>query len=203
MDEKTAEQAVETKPERGFCEGEHVVLRPVREADLPELARLLAENPYEREPLPWTHQRLKQKFEDKEKPGLWEDEKRIFAIARKSGGLVGFVRENQDWSPTICWNAMHVDQAAPDRDVLGLDALKAYLKYKRKWHNPQRLSYSILRPETAKAEWLKLAGFELELTMERVMLYRGVPEAECVYTWISPEALANCADDGPVAGENQ
>ena len=118
MDEKTAEQAVETKPERGFCEGEHVVLRPVREADLPELARLLAENPYEREPLPWTHQRLKQKFEDKEKPGLWEDEKRIFAIARKSGGLVGFVRENQDWSPTICWNAMHVDQAAPDRDAV-------------------------------------------------------------------------------------
>ena len=63
--------------------------------------------------------------------------------------------------------------------------------------------YLTARPETAKAEWLKLAGFELELTMERVMLYRGVPEAECVYTWISPEALANCADDGPVAGENQ
>jgi len=201
MDETTNEQTTETKPERGFCTGGHVVLRPVKEQDLPELARLLAENPFEREPLPWTYQRLKQKFEDKEKPGLWEDRTHYFTIVRKTGGVVGFLHESEDFNPGVCWNRLHIDEAAADRDLLGPDAIWAYLEYKRRWHNPHRLSFNILRPEEDKAGWLTQAGFELELVMERVLLYRGVPEAECLYTWLSPQALANRADDGPVAGE--
>ena len=57
--------------ERGFVEGEHIVLRPVLEKDLEQLAPLMAQNPCERKPTPWTLQRLKKKFEDEKDPGLW------------------------------------------------------------------------------------------------------------------------------------
>jgi RimJ/RimL family protein N-acetyltransferase len=173
--------------ERGFADGEHVVLRPVLEADLAELAPLMAENPLET--LPWTHQRLKKKFEDKDEPGLWGKSQRYFAIVRKTGGVVGYLKEQQDANRGMYWNEHHVKDGIADRATLGLDAVNAYLEYKRKWHNPLRISFDVLRPEQEKIAWLEQAGFEHELTQERVMLYLGQPEARCMYTWFSAELL--------------
>ena len=73
-----------TTMERGFAEGEHVVLRPVLESDLAGLAELMAQNPIEA--LPWTRQRLTKQFKDEKEPGLWSKAhcvKRICAFRRK------------------------------------------------------------------------------------------------------------------------
>jgi hypothetical protein len=177
----------ETMKEKGFAEGKHVVLRPVLEADLPELAKLMAENPLEA--LPWTLQRLKKKFEDKEEPGLWGKSQRYFAIVRQSGGIVGYLKEQEDAIRGMYWNEHHIQDSVADRSLLGLDAITAYMQYKQKWHNPLRISFDVLRPEQEKATWLEAAGFELELTQERVMFYLGQPEARCLYTWFSEELL--------------
>jgi hypothetical protein len=189
-------------PERGFAVGEHVILRPVLEADLPELAKLLAENPYDREPQPWTFQRLKQKFEDKDKPGLWEESKRYFAVVRKSGGVVGFLYEEQSWAYAgAVWNRFHISLAAPDRAAMGADMLKAYFDYKQRWHDPQRISFSISSVQPDEAQWLAAAGYEMELEIPHAVLYRGEPASELLFKWISPRLLALHSDDGPVAGE--
>jgi hypothetical protein len=189
-------------PERGFAEGEHTVLRPVLEADLPELAKLLAENPYDRAPQPWTHQRLKQKFEDKDKPGLWEERKRYFAVVRKQGGLVGFLFEEQgDTSAGVLWNSFHINLALPDRNALGADMLKTYFTYKQRWHDPQRICFSIASVQPDEAQWLTAAGYTLELEIPHAVLYRGEPASEMLFSWISPRLLQLRSDDGPVAGE--
>jgi RimJ/RimL family protein N-acetyltransferase len=190
------------KEERGFAQGALVVLRPVREEDLPELARLLAENPFDREPLPWTHQRLKQKFEDKEEPGLWGKRKRYFAVVRLSGGMVGFIFEEEEWGDsTVCWNRFHVGGRLEDRDALGRDALAAYLAYKRRWNDLRRISFSIGGVEEAKAQWLRDCGFAWEITLEQAVLHQGQPVAEVIYSWVSERVLELRVDDGPVAGE--
>lgn len=215
MDETTIKQPAATapagqcepvqavpKPERGFAQGEHVILRPVLEADLPELAKLLAENPFDYEPQPWTHQRLKQKFEDKEKPGLWEDHKRYFAVVRKQGGLVGFLYEEQGEAfSSLLWNRFHISLAQPDRNEVGPDVLRTYFAYKQRWHDPQRICFSIASVETQKAQWLQDAGYELELELPHAVMHLGQPTGELVYSWISPRLLAQHSDDGPVAGE--
>ncbi|MBN2080971.1 hypothetical protein JW859_02065 [bacterium] len=177
----------ETNKQQGFAEGQHVVLRPVLEDDLAALAGLMAENPLE--PLPWTLQRLKNKFEDKDEPGLWGKTARHFVIVRHNGEVVGFLKESDDSNRGMHWNELHIKDGLADRDVLGVDTLTAYLAYKQKWHNPLRISFDVLRPETEKATWMVEAGFELELTQERVLFYRGQPEARCLYTWFSEELL--------------
>jgi RimJ/RimL family protein N-acetyltransferase len=189
----------ETAIERGFADGEHVVLRPVLETDLVELAPLMAENPLET--LPWTHQRLKKKFEDKDEPGLWGKSKRYFAIVRKTGGVVGYLKEQQDSNRGMYWNEHHIKDGLADRAALGHDAVSAYLAYKQKWHNPLRISFDVMRPEEEKIAWVEQAGFKLELTQERVMLYRGQPEARCLYTWFSEELLNAPAWEAEEAGD--
>jgi len=189
-------------PERGFAEGEYVILRPVLEADLPELAKLLAENPYDRKPQPWTLQRLKQKFEDKDKPGLWEERERYFAVVRKKGGLVGFLHEEQGGAfSSMLWNCFHISLALTDRNEVGPDMLRAYFAYKQRWHDPQRIGFSISSVQPDEAQWLAAAGYELELIIPHAVLYRGEPASELVFSWISPRLLAMLSDDGPVAGE--
>lgn len=172
--------------ERGFAEGEHVVLRPVKEDDLRDLAALLAECPCEEKPMPWTHQRLKKKFEDEKEPGLWGKRERHYAVLRKTGGVVGFLHERDDWSVGIFWCVMHVAEALEDRDELGRDVIAAYLAYKRRWHDPLRISFNALDPEQAKIAWLEHCGLELELTQERYALYQGEPVALKMYTWLGP-----------------
>ena len=175
----------ETIKEKGFAEGQHVVLRPVLEADLPELAKLMAENPLEA--LPWTLQRLKKKFENKKEPGLWGKTDRVFVAVRTQGGVVGYLTERQSKQAGIYWGFTHVADARDDRDVLGRDLISAYLEYKQKWHNPLRLSFDILGCESAKAAWLQAGGFELELTCERMVMQLGGPESICTYAWYSDE----------------
>jgi len=173
--------------EKGFAEGQHVVLRPVLEDDLAALAGLMAENPLD--PLPWTQQRLKKKFEDKDEPGLWGKSSRHFTIVRTTGEVVGYLKESDDSNRGMHWNELHIKTGLDDREALGVDTLAAYLAYKQKWHNPLRVSFDILRPEEEKAAWLEETGFELELVQERVLFYRGQPEARCLYTWFSEELL--------------
>jgi RimJ/RimL family protein N-acetyltransferase len=197
----TSEMATPTAAERGFAVGEHVVLRPVLEKDLPELAKLLAANPCDDKPQPWTLQRLKQKFEDKDHPGLWGKSEHYFAVVRKAGGLVGFLKEHDEHGSAMYWNRLYIDEHCADRDTLGPDVIKAYMAYKRKWHNPRRVAFDVLRPEPGLGAWLEASGFERDVTFERYMTYLGQPEALCVYSWLSDEVRRNLADDGPVAGE--
>src|SRR5688572_12425572 len=85
-----------TVPE--FVSGELAKLRPVLEADLPALARLMSEAPFgfswEREP--WTVQRLKKKFDDEKEPGLWGRTSKFYAVTDYAGALVGALREELD-----------------------------------------------------------------------------------------------------------
>lgn len=173
------------KPERGFAEGQHVILRPVGENDLRELARLMAECPLLDKQLPWTYQRLKKQFEDEKDPGLWKERDKYFVVVRREGGLAGFLHEREDWNRGMYWNSVHLDDRIEDRDVLGRDIIAAYLAYKQRWHNPLRISFDVLGPEEAKARWLIAAGFELELKLERMVMYLGQAEAICTYTWLS------------------
>lgn len=171
---------------RGFAEGGHTVLRPVLEEDLAALAPLLASNPGEPDRLPWTHQRLKKKFEDEKEPGLWGKSMRMLtAVRRDSGEVIGYVKEQKDENPGVFWAHMHVADGAGDRDTLGPDIIAAYLAYKQRWHDPLRVGFNALGCEADKAGWLETCGFPLELRRERMVLWLGKPEAICTYAWYS------------------
>lgn len=174
-----------SKNHKGFAYGKLIVMRPVVEDDLPQLARLMAECPCDGTPTPWTHQRLKKKFEDKDKPGLWDRGDKYFSVLRSSGEIVGFLHEREDENRGVYWNAFQVFENLGDRAELMTDLLTAYLAYKQAWHNPLRIGFDALRPETGKIAALEQAGFELELVQERKMLYLGKPEALCIYSWFS------------------
>jgi hypothetical protein len=185
----TAQQTTTT----GFATGAQVTLRPVLESDLPELAAFLAANPGEPDRLPWTLQRLKHRFEDKEAPGLWDSKnsKHVFAVLRKeSGELLGYLREREDWSHGVYWCHFHLADGLPDLPELTADMLKAYREYKQAWHDPLRISFDILDCEAVKARELTAAGFELEVRRERMVLWLGQPQAICTHTWISERLQA-------------
>ena len=194
--------SVVMEKEKGFAQGELVVLRPVLEDDLRELAQLLAENPYEQEPTPWTYQRLKKKFEDKENPGLWERTKKTYCVVRKSGGVVGFIQESRDRGD-MYWCTLHVAERLPDRDALGNDLVATYLAYKQRWRKPRRISFALLLVEEPKTQWLETAGFGCELAFERSALYRGEPVALVFYTWVADWALALRAERNLAPGEDR
>jgi len=188
--------------ERGFASGEHVVIRPVLESDLKELAQLMAENPYAREQVPWTYQRLKNKFEDKDKPGLWDREDKTYTVVRKSGGVVGYINERTS-DGQMCWCALHIGSSIDERDALGADLVAAYLAYLKRWHRPRRISFALLQLEEQKTRWLTSAGFEQELVFERAYLNQGRAVALAYYTWCADWALAQRAERCPVPGENE
>jgi hypothetical protein len=170
--------------ERGFAEGAHIVLRPVLEKDLLELAPLMAQNPCERKPTPWTLQRLKKKFEDDKEPGLWGKGEKFYVAVRRTGGVVGFLIQRGD--NRVFWITVHVDDKLEDRDALGLDLLRAYESLMMDWHDPVRIGCEIIRPEIAKAGWLKQAGYELEVVFEKMQMYLGEAVAVEHYGWIAP-----------------
>ena len=198
MDSNMINGATETgaQPQRGFAIGEHVVLRPVLEDDLPVLANLLASNPSEPERLPWTHQRLVKKFEDEKAPGLWDEQgrKHVFTVLRKDGGeMIGYLREREDWNSGVYWCHFHLADSMASRAELASDLLTTYLAFKRKWHDLLRISFDILGCEEDKASWLAAAGFELELRRERMVLWLGQPQAICTHTWLSERLKAELA----------
>lgn len=190
------QKTIDATAERGFAEGQHVVLRPVLEADLAELAKLMAENPAET--LPWTLQRLKKKFEDEKEPGLWSETDRVFVAVRTQGGAVGYLSERQSKQAGIFWCSTHVTDRLDDRGELGRDLVSAYLAYKQNWHNPLRISFDVLGCESDKAGWLQAGGFELELTCGRMVMHMGRPESICTYAWYSEglkQALASRGEE--------
>ena len=170
------------------------------DTSLMPLARLLAENPYGQEQAPWTYQRLKKKFEDKDKPGLWDRENKTYSVVRKQGGAVGFINENTS-DNQMFWCELHVGNGLSDRDALGADLVAAYLAYKERWHRPRRISFALLLVEEQKTQWLTAAGFEQELVFERAYFHQGQATALAYYTWCADWALARRAEQHPVPGE--
>jgi hypothetical protein len=190
-----------THVEQGFTAGRHVVLRPVLDSDLEELWPILAQNPYEYEPLPWTHQRLKQKFEDKEELGLWGSNEKYYAVVRSQGGLVGFLREEGEGNPRITWNTFHLGAAIADREELYRDLLTAFRAYHERWSHALRISFITGGSEREKHSALEASGYAKEIVFERSHYYLGELADEMVHTWCSAEIEALGTDDGPVAGE--
>ena len=190
---------------RGFATGEFVVLRPALESDLPELTKLLAANPADLEPEPWTIQRITKEFNDADGdiPGLWGKEQRYFTIAISDGTVVGFLKEKRGDDGRSCWNRLYIGEHIPNRTDLCADAAKTYLAYKCKWHNPTRIAFDALELEVSLTQGLELAGFELEMAMDQLLLYQGKPATYCCYAWLSEEVLRLWLDDGPVAGEGE
>lgn len=170
--------------ERGLVTGEHIVLRPVLARDLEQLVRLLAQNPCERMPKPWTLQRLKKKFEDEKEPGLWGRREKWYVAVRPAGEVVGLlIQRGQE---RVYWVTLHVDDDIADRDAVGVDLLRAYESLMTAWHDPVRIGCEILAPEESKAGWLRELGYELEVVFERMLMWHGEPTAVHQYGWIAP-----------------
>jgi hypothetical protein len=180
-----------------FISGEHAKLRPVLEADLPALARVMAEAPFgfswEREP--WTVQRLKKKFEDEKEPGLWNRTSKFYVVTDQTGVLVGALREELD-RLNGCDVELHIALARGDRDALGQDALRSYMEYKRGWQGTLRIDMALLPVQAAEREWLLANGFERHLRCEEAWLYRGELLPLEIYGWLAPEVAGNRAPDG-------
>jgi hypothetical protein len=182
---------------KGLAQGEQIILRPVLEQDLERLAYLLGESPFGigQDALPWTAARLKKKFEDAENPGLWGDRRFTFAVARLSGGVVGFIDCTRDSCGGL-WITLHVQQGLADCDSLGRDALATFMAMARKWHNLPRVATAVVACEQEKCGWYRDAGFELEIRAEEAQLYQGCFHDILIYGWLAESTIANRAPDG-------
>jgi hypothetical protein len=182
---------------KGFATGSHVILRPVLEADLEALAYLLGENPLGlgQDQLPWTAARLKKKFEDSDKPGLWDDNRFTLAVTRKSGELAGFIDCERERNG-VHWIALHIREGLADRDELGRDALAAFVALGRKWHVMPKVATALIDGEPHKQNWFADAGFELEIRAEESHLYLGEIRDILIYGWLAESTLANRAPEG-------
>lgn len=177
-----------TNATQGFAHGERLILRPVQEGDLADLARILAQQPGGGgKPLPWTEQRLRKQFEDEKDPGLWRSEAKVYAVVAQDGPLVGFVRESYEaWIQSFLIN-FHVDDRSADRDALGRELVALYLDYLTRWHDPGMVTSEPLDLEADKRAWLEAAGFRYQFTQERAELYLGRAVGRCAYAWHSAE----------------
>ena len=180
-----------------FVDGQLTRLRPVLDADLPAMARLMAEAArgfsWEREP--WTVQRLGKEFEDEKKPGLWHRDKRFFAITDHAGALVGVLMEEQERSGRADIE-LHIAKSRTDRDALGPDALATYVEYKRSWQHCPRISTCVLEVQVAERAWLLACGFTHEMHCAEAWLYQGQVVAFDIYAWIPQWVRDNRAPDG-------
>jgi RimJ/RimL family protein N-acetyltransferase len=181
------EFAMATTELQGFARGEMLILRPVQEGDLAELARIMAQAPGGRKPLPWTEQRLKKLFEDEKNPGLWSDAGKYFAAVLHDGTVVGYIREHYEAWIQSHDLSLHVDERRADRDALGREVVALYMDYLTRWHNPGMVISEPLEIDTQKRAWLEAAGFFLQFTQERSELYQGSVVGRCAYAWHSAE----------------
>jgi len=183
---KVPADVVTANQAQAMAVGELIRLRAVQEEDLAALAALLAESPRPREPLPWTIQRLRKKFEAEKTQGFWTEKWRIYLAVRLSDGqVVGYIDERVRW---ICRDLhFHVAARESDRDELGRDMLATYMRLTLDWHNQVRVEAWVPACEQQAAGWLTDAGFELEAVFSEVFMYQGHPEAEQLWGWVNPQ----------------
>ena len=183
--------------EEWFASGEHVTLRPVLEPDLERLAYLLGECPIgqDEEQLPWTTMRLKNKFEDKDKPGLWDTNRRMYSIARHDDSIVGYVDEAVE-KHDLRWITLHIAESLADRDAVGRDAIRTYMAMAKKWNNLPRVATGIGEFEEQKRAWFSAEGFALEITCEAALLYLGKVRDIQIYGWLADWVEARRAPEG-------
>jgi hypothetical protein len=197
MQPTTDTASTPTPPVPNFIAGSLTKLRPVLEADLPGLARLMAEAPrgFSCERQPWTLQRLRKQFEDEKHPGLWGSKHRIFAITDRDGALVGAVREELERLGSVDLE-LHIAAGHPQRDALGRDALATYVEYKRGWQYTPRIGLKLLEFQQAEREWAQACGFAFDLRAEEAWLHQGRFIAFEIYAWHPDWVKANRAPDG-------
>lgn len=184
--EQLRQQAAVLDKQQRFIASDSLGLRAVTEADLYELAALMAQCPLAgRDAVPWTEQRLKKEFEDEKEPGLWSETKRTYLAVDVSGGIVGFIQQNQRGVSGYEFY-VHIAESHSDRDMLGHELMKLYMQLLSDWVDPPRLETFILKLEGQKADWLAAAGFELECTFDEMYMYLGRPEAAQIWGWVSP-----------------
>jgi RimJ/RimL family protein N-acetyltransferase len=166
--------------------GELIRLRAVQEEDLESLAALLAESPRPREPLPWTVQRLKKKFEAEKTQGLWTEKRHFYLAVRLSDGqVVGYIDEREQW---ICRDLhFHVASRESARDELGRDMLATYMRLTLDWFDQVRIEAWVPACEQQAQQWLADSGFQLEVVFEEMFMHQGRPEAEQLWGWVNPQ----------------
>lgn len=184
-------------PAPDFINGELTRLRPVLERDLPQMAALMCEAPrgFTWDNYPWSHARLKKKFEDEKFPGLWGQRERYFAISDMQDQLCGVLREEQERGGQVELD-FHVVATRPDREELGRDMLAAYRDYKTNWWTINRIETALLSTQSSEREWLLGLGFDHEFTARRAWLHLGEIVDLEIYAWLPERVLANRAPDG-------
>jgi hypothetical protein len=172
-------------------------LRPVVESDLPAMARIMAEAPlgFSWDPTPWTTQRLKKTFEDEKEPGMWGRATRYYVVTNLSDELCGVFKEEQNRLGCVELT-FHIAVAASDREVLGRDALRAYVDYKQGWNRSPRIMVTLLEIQQSERDWIEELGFQLEVRCEQAWLHLGEFTATETYAWLAEWVLANRAADG-------
>ncbi|MBN2080976.1 hypothetical protein JW859_02090 [bacterium] len=175
--------------------GEFIRLRGVQEYDLARLARLLAEAPSSLAPMPWTEQRLRVQFEDKDKPNLWHEKKKTYAVIRLANDeLVGFITEHKDDHGVFVF--FDIDQHCADRNELGRDVLRVYRDLKMDWSKLHRLEICILDVEQDKAQWLAATGWQMSAQIPQMYFHLGRPADLQIWDWVAPWAEQLGAGDG-------
>jgi hypothetical protein len=181
---------IETSKLKGLAEGEHIRLRPVQEADLAELARIRAQIPAGRRPLPWTQQRLRKSFENPEKPGLWGEHSKVYACTDKEGRVVGLlIEEFEAWIQSFNIT-FQIDEQHSDSEALGRELVAVYLAYLTGWFDPGMVVCEVLDNDARKLAWLAVAGFVRDLHMQRTDLHHGEYAGRIACVWRSAARLA-------------
>jgi hypothetical protein len=182
---------------RGHAYGELLILRPVLRADLPALAGMLAENPLPHKPGPWTLQRLTKAYEDEKKPGLWNEQWRIYIAVDGGGRACGYARESSYWVPGLYRAEYWIALTHPQRDSAGIELVQLHSALLRDWNAARRINTRALTEDDQRREWFAACGFGLDYV-----------EPDCVWQlgrlvgqehWVSYSE--GCAPEGSDPGE--
>ena len=194
------EQTVKDAPRLKFVDGELTGLRPVLEGDLEALVHLLNESPLPfGDNIPWTVARLKKKYEDEKKPGLWDEEQRWYAVMKLADNtLCGILRETH-WRTGEYGLKLHIADSNPRRCELMSDALRTYVRFKDGFANASRINIDFLDIETEKEACLTEVGFIPQGRIPGVCFHLGERRDYIVYSWIPQWVLDRRAPDGGAA----
>jgi RimJ/RimL family protein N-acetyltransferase len=183
-----------------FVDGELTGLRPVLEGDLEALVHLLNESPLPfGDNVPWTLARLKKKYEDEKEPGLWDDEKRWYAVTELvDNSLCGVLRETH-WRTGEFGVKLHLAHSNASRRELMTDAVLTFVRFKEGFSNANRINIDFLEIEEDKAASLADVGFIPQGRIPGVCFHLGQPCDYILYSWIPQWVLDRRAPDGGAA----